>query len=180
MALRRKKTAVDDEVSIVIDAPADRLYDIVSDVSKMGRLSPECTGGKWLGGAKGPSVDARFKGRNRRGPVMWSTTNTVVAANRGREFAFETKQSGTRWRYRFEPVGDGDNRTVVTESREPWRSRPMVARVFSVLFLGGIKDHDEEMREGMRASLERLKSVAESAEKPTRRRRRKGRATASA
>lgn len=70
MALRRKKTAVDDEVSIVIDAPADRLYDIVSDVSKMGRLSPECTGGKWLGGAKGPSVDARFKGRNRRGPVM--------------------------------------------------------------------------------------------------------------
>ena len=170
MARRRKKNRSADEVSIVIDAPADRLYDIVSDVSNMGRLSPECTGGKWLGGAKGPAVDAVFRGRNRRGPVIWATSNRVVAANRGREFAFETKQSGTRWRYRFVPDGD---RTIVTESREPWRSRPMVARVFSVFLLGGIADHDEEMRAGMRQSLERLKDVAEQPDAASRRARRK-------
>lgn len=170
------KGAPPDEVSVVIDAPADRLYDLVSDVTKMGRLSPECTGGKWLGTADGPAVGARFRGRNRRGPVFWVTTNTVVAANRGSEFAFDTKESAARWRYRFEPEGDA---TKVTESREIVKRRPLVAKVFSVLLLGGVKDHDDEMRAGMRASLERLKSIAEEPETASgRRARRKRRARA--
>jgi len=167
---KRKSAAAPDEVSVVIAAPADRLYDIVSDVTKMGRLSPECTGGKWLGKAAGPAVDAKFKGRNRRGPILWSTTNRVVAANRGREFAFETAQSGARWRYRFEPTDDGT--TTVTESHEMFRRRPLVAWVFANLLLGGAKDHDDEVRAGMRTSLERLKQVAETPDPGKRRGRR--------
>ena len=76
----------------------------------------------------------------------------------GEAFAFETQQSGTRWTYRFEPDGDG---TIVTESRAAWRSRPLVAKVFSAIALGGVADHDDEMRDGMLATLERLKAVAE-------------------
>lgn len=170
MSRRSKQQASPNEVSIVIDAPADRLYDIVSDVTKMGRLSPECTGGTWLGRTKGPAVDARFRGRNRRGPVFWVTTNRVVEANRGREFAFETKQSGARWQYRFEPSDGGA--TTVTESHAMFRRRPLSAWVFSTLLLGGAKDHDEEMRAGMRTSLERLKAVAEEPESAGTRRRR--------
>lgn len=158
-----------DAVSLVISAPADRLYDIVTDVARMGRLSPECTGGKWLGKAKGPSVGASFKGHNKRGPIRWSTTNRVVSANRGREFAFETKQSGARWRYRFEPSEVGG--TTVTESHEMFRRRPAVAWVFANLLLGGAKDHDEEVKAGMRTTLERLKAVAEAPEETIRSRR---------
>ncbi|MBX7070592.1 MAG: SRPBCC family protein [Microthrixaceae bacterium] len=169
----RKSAASPTEVSITIEAPADRLYDIVSDVTKMGRISPECTGGKWLGKAKGPAVDARFKGTNRRGPVFWSTTNRVIEANRGREFSFETQQSGARWRYRFEPASEGG--TVVTESHEMFRRRPAVAWVFSTLLLGGAKDHDEEMHAGMRTSLERLKAAAENPAPERRRRFRRSR-----
>lgn len=161
MSRRSKKKSPSDEVSLTIAAPAERLYDIVSDVTKMGRLSPECTGGKWLGPADGPAVDARFKGRNRRGLAFWSTTNRVVAANRGREFAFETLQSGARWRYRFEPTADG---TIVTESHEMFRRRPAVAWVYATLLLGGAKDHDDEARAGMRTSLEHLKQIAEAPE----------------
>jgi len=148
-----------DEVSLRIEAPPQRLYDLVTDVANMGRLSPECIGGRWLDGATGPAVGARFKGTNKRGLARWSTKNAVVAADPGREFAFETQQSGTRWRYRFEPDGTG---TIVTESREAWRDRPLVARVFSALALGGVADHDDELRAGMRATLERLREVAES------------------
>lgn len=148
-----------DAVTLRIAASPERVYDIVSDVTQMGRLSPECTGGRWLGGAGGPAVGARFKGTNRRGWVRWSTTNTVVAAAPGREFAFETKESGTRWSYRLEPDGDG---TLVTESRAPWRDRPVTARMAARLFLGGVDEHDEEMRAGLRATLERLKAVAEA------------------
>jgi uncharacterized protein YndB with AHSA1/START domain len=150
-----------DSVSVRIEAPPERVYDLVTDVTQMGRWSPECTGGSWLGGAAGPAVGIRFKGRNRRGWVRWSTTNEIVAAERGREFAFETKQSGMRWRYRFEPV-DGGVATLVTESREPWRDRPKVAAFFTQLLLGGEDGHTDELRAGMRATLERVKAAAES------------------
>jgi len=148
-----------DEVQLRIAAPADRLYDIVTDVGSTGRLSPECTGGRWLDGATGPAVGARFRGSNRRGWVRWSTTNEVVAAEPGRHFAFETKQSGVRWGYRFEPDGDG---TVVAEYREPFRSRPRVATAFATLLLGGVEPHEDELRQGMRATLERLRALAET------------------
>jgi hypothetical protein len=148
-----------DSVSLRIAAPADRLYAIVTDVANMGQLSPECTGGSWVAGATGPAVGARFKGRNKRGIARWSTTNEVVEADAGRAFAFNTRQSGTCWRYSFEPDGDG---TTVTESRTAFRDRPLLARVFSAVALGGVADHEDEMRAGMRATLERLKAVAET------------------
>lgn len=150
-----------DSASLRIGAPAEQIYGIVSDITRMGRLSPECTGGRWLGKVQGPAVGARFVGFNKRGRFRWFTTNEVVTAEPGREFAFETKQSGTRWRYRLEPDGDG---TVVTESREPWRDRPLAARLTSRLFLGGVEEHEDEVRAGLVATLERLKAVAEGAE----------------
>ncbi len=150
-----------DEVSLRIGAPPDRVYAIVTDIAQMGRLSPECTGGTWLGGATGPAVGASFKGTNRRGIARWSTTNRVVEAEAGRAFAFETQQSGTRWSYRLEVDGDGDG-TLVTEARTAFKDRPRLARVFSKLVLGGIEEHDDEMRAGMQATLERLKVIAES------------------
>ncbi|MDP1819058.1 MAG: SRPBCC family protein [Acidimicrobiales bacterium] len=149
----------DDEVALRIAATPERLYELVADVAGMGRLSPECTGGQWLDGATGPAVGARFKGRNKRGIARWSTTNTVVAAEPGKAFAFETKQSGMRWSYRFDPDGDG---TIVTERREAWRDRPLLAKVFSKVALGGVEEHDDEMRAGMRATLERLRELAEA------------------
>lgn len=149
-----------DSVSLRIAATPEALYAIVSDPEGLGRLSPECTGGRWLDGATGPAVGARFKGSNKRGFIRWSTTNTVVAADPGREFAFETKDSAMRWSYRFEPDGDG---TLVTESRAPAGEYPWLAKAFTTVLLGGVGDHTTELRNGMRATLERLKATAEPA-----------------
>lgn len=148
-----------DLVSLRIEATPERIYDIVTDIAQMGRLSPECTGGRWLGGASGPAVGARFRGHNKRGIVRWSTTNRVVEADPGRAFAFETQQSGVRWTYRLAADGSG---TVVTEQRERFKDRPLIAAAFTKLALGGVEEHDDELRAGMRATLERLKTVAES------------------
>src|SRR3546814_11354312 len=87
----------------------------------MGRLSPECTGGRWLAGATGPRVGARFKGTNKRGLMRWSTTNLVVDAEPDRRFAFETKQSADRWSYVLKPHGYA---TPVTESPPLALERP--------------------------------------------------------
>lgn len=148
-----------DQVSLHVAAPSERVYEIVTDVAGMGRLSPECTGGRWLGGATGPAVGARFKGTNRRGFARWSTTNEVVEADPGRAFSFKTLQSGYQWTYRMEPDGDG---TLVTERRDPFRERPAVAKLFTQVLLGGEDGHTDELRAGMRATLERVKALAEA------------------
>ena len=45
-----------------IDAPPDVLYDLVTDVRRMGEWSPETVEADWIGGASGPEVGARFRG----------------------------------------------------------------------------------------------------------------------
>ncbi len=152
-----------DTVSLRIEAPPHALYDLVSDPANMGKLSPECTGGHWLDAATGPVVGARFKGTNKRGIVRWSTKSTVVAADPGREFAFEVGESGIRWTYVFEADGTG---TVVSESRTPSKPYPFIAKAFTTVLLGGVERHTEELRAGMAATLARLKELAEADPSP--------------
>ena len=83
-----------DSVSLTIAADAGALWDMVSDVTRMGEWSPECTGGRWIGKRREPVVGARFVGYNKRGWARWATTNEVVEAERGTAFAFRTRETG--------------------------------------------------------------------------------------
>ena len=146
-----------DEVSLRIAAPAHQLYDLVTDVTQMGRWSPECTGGRWTDGATGPTVGARFKGSNRHGPMRWSTRCEITRAEPGRAFEWQVAESGMRWGYRFDADGDG---TVVTEYREKTRDTPWYIRAVQRSGLIG-RDREALMVDGMRQTLERLKEAAE-------------------
>src|SRR4051812_6117951 len=133
-----------DEVSIDIEAPPERGYALVSDVTKMGQLSPECHRCEWLDGASGPAVGARFKGWNKRGLMRWSTVSKVVTADAPVHFAWEVEQSGMRWGYRFEPANGG---AKVTEYREEVRGKPLHVRIaYKVGLLG--RDPDAIVRAG--------------------------------
>ena len=148
------------EESIDIDAPPERLYGMVSDLSRMGEWSPENQGGKWVGGATGATEGARFKGRNRKGWHRWSTVATIITANPPKEVAWDSGFMGmkvARWRYRLEPNGKGG--TTVTESTEDRRGRTMhiLGQVGS-----GVADRTAENRKNMQATLEQLKKAAES------------------
>jgi uncharacterized protein YndB with AHSA1/START domain len=48
----------------VVAAPPDRLWSLFTDPDLPARFSHEYQGGRWIGGADGPSVGARFVGRN--------------------------------------------------------------------------------------------------------------------
>ena len=142
------------EVTVHIDAPPEKVYDVVSDVTRMGEWSPETTTCVWLEGATGPAVGARFKGTNKRGIFRWSTKPTVVAAEPGREFAFDA--NSTRWTYRFEPADGG---TAVTESFEILKDVPWI--YVQVEKLMGVKDRATDLEDGMRTTLERIKAAVE-------------------
>lgn len=147
-----------DQVSLDIGAPPEHVWPLVSDITNMGRWSPECHRCEWVDGASGPAVGAKFKGYNKRGFMRWSTVSTVVTAEEPSHFAWEVDRSGMRWGYRFEPSGSG---TRVTEYREEVKGKPFTVRVAYKLGLLG-RDPDAIVRRGMKETLERLKAGAES------------------
>jgi uncharacterized protein YndB with AHSA1/START domain len=147
-----------DEVTAEIEAPPAKVWGLITDVTNMGRWSPECHRWEWVDGASGPAVGAKFKGWNKRGLVRWSTVSTVVTADEPTEFAWEVKQSRMRWGYRFEPSGNG---TRVTEYRDELGEKPLHVRLAYKLRLLG-RDPDAIVRAGMQETLARLKAGAES------------------
>lgn len=156
----RTRTVSRDSAAIRIAAPAERVYDLVSDITRMGEWSPECVHCEWIGGATGPEVGARFKARNRRGLLRWSNTPTVVAADRGREFAFSRVALGAGeyiWRYSMVPISDGT--TEVTESYEAVRPESRLVSSFVSLFTPG--DEKSHLKISMSATLERIRKVVE-------------------
>lgn len=100
--------------ALLVDCPPDRLYDLVSDVTRIGEWSPICTACWWDEGG-GPRVDSWFTGRNEVPGRTWETRSRVVAAEPGREFAWVVGGSFVRWGYTFTPDGAG---TQMTESWE--------------------------------------------------------------
>jgi hypothetical protein len=148
-------------VKTEIAATPETVYDLVSDVSRMGEWSPECVAGEWLDGATGPAVGARFRGKNRHGLARWSNKPRVAVADRGKEFAFVANflwRDMTRWTYHFEPAGDG---TQLTESFELLRSLPFYLR-WSDRFLMGVKDRPADLQDNMRRTLAKIKLCAET------------------
>ena len=139
-------------------SPPEKLYELVSDVRRMGEWSPECRHCEWIDGASGPVVGARFKGTSKRGLVRWSTTPRVVAADVGREFAFVTSHRGhdeTKWTYRFEPDGGG---TTITESFEMLSDLPWYFGLAERVLMG-VKDRKADLESGMAETLRRLEGA---------------------
>jgi uncharacterized protein YndB with AHSA1/START domain len=153
------------EATVRVEAPPDEVYELVSDVTRMGEWSPETTSADWVGGATGPEVGAKFKGRNRHGLARCSTTPRVVAAEPGREFAFTTSWLGndsTRWTYRFEPDDGG---TRVTESFEMLEDVKWYFTASERLLMG-VKDRKADLEAAMAKTLDRLKAVVEGSATP--------------
>ena len=149
-----------DEVAVEerIAAPAGDVYALVSDVTRLGEWSPETTACRWLGGATGPAVGARFRGTNRSGWRRWSTTCTVREAEPGRRFSFDVDLGPVpiaRWTYELADDGDGCRVT------ERWSDRRAGWMVRTSPLATGVRDRVAHNREGMRATLAALRRAAE-------------------
>ena len=151
-------TAKRGSAAIEIAAAPDRVYRLITDVTRMGEWSPECYGCEWLDGATEAAAGARFRGYNRRGALRWQRTAIVDVADRGREFAFTTMndradRQETHWQYTLEPSPTG---TLLTESFEfLWCSIPNRA---VELFL----PRGRQVNRGIHETLTRIKRAAEA------------------
>ena len=146
------------EVTVHMDAPVERVWDLVTDVTRIGEFSPETFDAEWTEGSTGPAVDAWFRGhvkRNQKGPTYW-TKCQVTKADTNRTFEFDVKTAGrtaNTWGYVLQPAGGG---TDVTEYfRLPENAG---SRIYWAL-AGRRRGRTNERN--MRATLERMKAVVE-------------------
>jgi hypothetical protein len=145
--------------SIAVARSPGELYEMVSDVTRMGEWSPVCKACWWDDGG-GPRVGEWFTGRNVLPDRVWETRSQVVAAERGREFAFVVGDGWVRWSYSFDVIEGG---TRVTES---WEFLPDGIAMFRERFGDDadarIADRTEAAHHGIPATLAAIKAAAES------------------
>jgi hypothetical protein len=144
--------------SVEIDRDPAVVFSAIADVTRMGEWSPECIEARWVAGATGPAVGAKFEGDNRVtmfGVTLkqWTTTSEVTACVPGEVFEF-VAEGYTTWRYRLEPIGMG---TKVTESYDYTAQRGARKFVYEMLLR-----RPTAMVKGMQRTLERIKQAVES------------------
>jgi len=149
-----------DEVTVHMDATPAEVWALVSDVTQIGRYSPETFEAEWLDGATGPAVGATFRGhvkRNQKGPTYWSKC-FVTVCEPNEEFTFGVGSPGKAmitWGYRLKPGADGG-----TDVTEFFQLTPNIRTRIYWALLGWSRGKTN--RNGMRTTLERIKSVVEA------------------
>ena len=146
--------------SVTVEASAETLYDLVSDITRTGEWSPVCTACWWDDEVEAGQVGAWFTGRNELPHRTWETRSVVVAAERGREFAWVVGGSFVRWGFTLAPVDTG---TTLTES---WEFLPGGITMFEEKFGDGahvqITDRTQRALDGIPKTLAAIKRIAES------------------
>jgi short-subunit dehydrogenase len=138
------------QVSRVINAPRTRLYDIISDITSMGELSPENQATTWI------EPGRTFVGTNRIGALYrWRMPGHVTEDVPGRKFGFTTDfPSESQWVYTFEDAPGDAAGTLVTESVTT--NRRQIAPVVAMQLMSGVLDRGAHLRRGMNLTLDNL------------------------
>lgn len=153
--------------STFVEASPEQIYPLISDITRFGEWSPECTGGEWLTGTPG-EVGSRFRGDNSNGERDWSSECEVVDAEPGKRFAFGVLTGSDRtdnsvWSFEVEPEGSGSRLT------QRYALRELTGPIKEFLDQqedGGaqfIATRTEALRGALRQTVEGVKKTAEQA-----------------
>lgn len=142
--------------SVDIDAPPERVWSLITDMSRMASWSPQVVktfvGGPVQQGTKALNI-------NRRGPLVWPTRSKVVSFEPHREFAIRIKDNAAIWAFVLEPTATGTR--LVHERRTPDGVSP-ISLTLQKRVLGGVDRFTGELKAGMEQTLTRIKVEAEA------------------
>lgn len=149
------------KATVTVRADPDRLWAMVTDVTRIGEWSPETYRAEWLDGAAGPAPGARFKGYNRRRKTRWSTICEVTAAEPPSLFAFAVGTAAkphTVWRYQLTPIEEG---VELTESFELLKPLSLLSRLVTRVTIG-VRDRCADLEQGAHSTLNAIRLAAET------------------
>lgn len=144
------------QAQVDINAPVATVWGLISDFDRMPQWSPQCRLMKALGPIR---QGTRTININRRNYMFWPTTCTVTEAVPEEKLAFRVNANGTIWSYELEPITQG---TRVVESRHAENGVKAVSNLAVNALFGGVPSFENELLEGMKTSLSRIKSAAEN------------------
>ncbi|MGO9081074.1 MAG: SRPBCC family protein [Streptosporangiaceae bacterium] len=151
---------------IHIDAPPERVWPLVSDITVPPLFSAELQEVQWASDPAGPRPGARFTGRNEH-PARgtWHTTSVIAECEPCRCFAWNVETPtgyAASWRFDLEPDGTG------TRLRQEGRMGPAPSRVTELI--AAMPDREEkiiarrlaEWQRNIDATLAGIKQLAEA------------------
>ena len=141
---------------IVINAPVGKVWELVSDLSRMPEWSPQCRMMKPLGPIR---QGARTINLNRRNRLFWPTTCTVMEVIPEKKLAFRVDINNSIWSYELEATDTG---TRLVESRHAENGVTAFSDMSISALMGGVPSFERELVDGMNATLSRIKTAAES------------------
>ena len=149
------------EAEIMVDAPVERVWDVLSDLRSMSERSPETV--RMLI-SRSPRVGSRGLNVNRKGAVVWPTTTRITrwkppTHDGSAAFAFHVAPTNVEWSYDLTPTDDGG--THVVERRSGLPRAGVVVRLAGRWAMGGAENHDVELLDGMHRTLAAVKADAE-------------------
>lgn len=175
--------------STTVNAPASKVWQRVTDLSAMGKRSPQCkkmillprrssssASSTGAGSAADASTNAAGAGGNaaaptpgtvtinfnRQGLLWWPTWAVVTEVEPEKVFEFKIPLNGTRWRFELSPTSDG-TQTVLTEKRlVPGGNTSLVSRVLVAAVLGGEEKFEASLQEGIQQTIRALAREAEN------------------
>lgn len=145
------------QAQVDINAPASKVWALISDFRRMPQWSPQC---RWMRPIGPLRQGTRTVNLNRRNLMLWPTTCTVTEVIPEKKLAFRVNANGTIWSYELEPISDG---TRVVESRHAENGVKPVSNLAVNALFGGTDSFERELVQGMNASLAGIKAAAEKA-----------------
>lgn len=146
------------EQSIQIEAPAARVWALVSDVCRIPEWSPDVSSTRLRKGFEEMGLGAQFTNRNVLGELEWTTHGEIVRFDQAEAIAFRIEENWAVWSFQLTPEGEG---TLLTQRREIPDGVSDLSREYTDRFLGGQDAYGEVLDRGMRQTLERIKTAAE-------------------
>jgi uncharacterized protein YndB with AHSA1/START domain len=94
-----------------VGATPAQVWQVLTDVPRIGEWSHECHTAQWLDGAHQAAVAARFRGTNKARFARWSRPCTISVLDPGRRFTYRTNggvmRDATEWTFTLEPTDGG-------------------------------------------------------------------------
>lgn len=151
------------EVDVLIEAPIERVWKLVTDINVPARFSTEFLGARWLDDV--PCVGARFVGRNRHAAMgEWETTSFVNRYEPRRAFGWavtDPDNPSASWWFQLTQEPDG------VRLRQGTRMGPAPSGLTIAITAMPEKEERiitrrlEEYQANMRATVEGIKQLAE-------------------
>ncbi len=152
----RRRVQTSGHVEVEVEGPRAAVWEVASDVTRVGEWSHECSSAVWLDGATEARPGARFRGRNHSGVFRWGRVCEVVSADPW-ELTWRTVPSRlypdtSTWTLRLHETPNGGTR--IEQSFEAAGPKILV-RLYGI----AIAAH-RDRTEALTADLRRLGTVA--------------------